>query len=189
MNTPAHILLGFAAFSRRGDRASTVAGGAGGFLPDMSLYLMAGVSLLVLQIPPQRVFGELYFSDAWQTVFAIDNSIPIWLALLGIALWRRARWGVALCGAALLHVALDFPLHHDDGRAHFWPLSDGVFESPLGYWDGAHHAAVVAPLEGVLCLICAVVIIRRFRSVVSALGVFALLGFEFMTIRNWILFF
>lgn len=108
---------------------------------------MGGVALLVLGISPQRVFNELYFSEPWELVFAIDNSIFVWGVLLSLAIWRRVDWGSALCGAALLHIAFDFPLHHDDGRAHFWPLTKWVLESPLSYWDRAHHAGWIAPME------------------------------------------
>ena len=119
MNTPAHLIFGMAAFAKRDQPKVTAAALAGALIPDLSLYLMAGVSLFVLQIDPNVVFGELYFSDAWQAVFRVDNSFVVWGILLAIALWRRAVWGIALTGAALLHIGLDFPLHHDDGRAHF----------------------------------------------------------------------
>ena len=52
---------------------------------------MAGTSLFLLQIPQQVVFDELYFSTAWQTVFAIDNSFVIWGALLAFAILRRSE--------------------------------------------------------------------------------------------------
>lgn len=189
MNTPAHLILGLAAFARPGARRVTLAAGAGALLPDLSLYVMAGVSLFVLQIPPQRVFDELYFSDAWQTVFAIDNSFLIWGALLWLALWKRSAWGVAFTCAALLHIALDFPLHHDDGRPHFWPAANWIFESPISYWDSRRHAGWIAPLEGLLVLICAGVLIRRFKSWPMGMAAVALIGMEFMVIRSWLLFF
>jgi len=189
MNTPAHLILGLAAFSKRGNVSVTAAAGLGALLPDLSLYVMAGVSLTLLQIPPQVVFGELYFSDAWQRVFAIDNSAVLWGLLLGLALWRKSGWAVALCGAALLHIALDFPLHHDDGRPHFWPLSGWVFESPISYWDSAHHARIIAPLEGLLVLVCAGVLAMRHTAWWARLGNFALVALEALTIRSWLMFF
>ena len=155
MNTPAHLLLGAAAFGRGGQRRLIWAAMAGGLLPDLSLYVLAGVSLAILQIPPRVVFDELYFSDLWQGIFALDNSFIVWGALLGLALWLRRGWAIALTSAALLHLALDFPLHHDDGRPHFWPLSDWVFESPVSYWDRGHHALWVAPVEATVSVISA----------------------------------
>ncbi|MEM9579596.1 MAG: cobalamin biosynthesis protein CobQ [Pseudomonadota bacterium] len=189
MNTPAHLILGLAAFSKVGKPRVTGAAAAGALLPDLSLYVLAGTSLFILQIPPQTVFGELYFSQAWQTVFAIDNSFVIWGLLLALALAVKSSWAVALCGAALLHLALDFPLHHDDGRAHFWPLSNWKFESPFSYWDSAHHAGWIAPLEGLLVMAAAAVLARRHRGW-KMRGLTALLvALELYTIRNWLLFF
>lgn len=155
MNTPAHLLLGAAAFGRRGSRHLFGAALVGSLLPDLSLYLLAGAALFIFDISPQRVFDELYFSDSWQTVFAIDNSVFVWTGLLILAFWSRREWAVVLAGAALLHLALDFPLHHDDGRPHFWPVSDWVFSSPLSYWDRARGALWIAPLEAVLALVAA----------------------------------
>ena len=63
----------------------------GAMLPDLSLYLMVDVSLILLKISPETVFGELYFSDSWQIVLAIDNSFLIWLGLLASAIWRSSQ--------------------------------------------------------------------------------------------------
>ena len=118
----------------------------GAIAPDVSLYVMVAVSIWVMDIPARRVFGELYYSDAWQAVFAVDNSFILWGLGLGIALWRRASVFVAFCAAGLLHLAFDFPLHTHDARQHFWPVTDWVFESPVSYWDNAAHAGIVSPV-------------------------------------------
>ena len=184
MNTPAHLLLGAAAFGK-GDRRLIWAAMAGALLPDLSLYVMAGVSLMILRIPPQIVFDELYFSDLWQTVFAIDNSFLLWGLLLGLALWRKSSWATALCGAALLHLALDFPLHHDDGRPHFWPLSNWIFESPVSYWDRRHGAMWIAPLETGLAILSALGVWSRRPGWPISLAVLGLLGAQLMVARVW----
>ncbi|WP_425038010.1 cobalamin biosynthesis protein CobQ [Primorskyibacter sp. S187A] len=158
-------------------------------LPDLSLYVLAGVSLFFLQISPQRVFGELYYSPLWQGIFAVDNSAVLWGGLFALSFFRKWRLCLALSGAALLHIATDFPLHHDDGRAHFWPLSDWIFASPLSYWDSAHHAAWVAPATLLLSITSAIVLWRRFPGLVGRLGVLVLLGLEIWVARQWILFF
>ncbi|KNG92731.1 hypothetical protein [Pseudaestuariivita atlantica] len=153
MNTPAHLIFGIAAFGKPDRPATLWAATLGALAPDLSLYLMGAVSLYLLRIPPNVVFGELYYSDAWQTVFAIDNSAILWGGLLAWALWRRHAVLTAFAGAGLLHIALDFPLHHDDGRAHFWPLTNWIFESPVSYWDARRHAGIVGPIEGAASLI------------------------------------
>ncbi|MEN8933911.1 cobalamin biosynthesis protein CobQ [Planktotalea arctica] len=189
MNTPAHLILGLAVFSRKDTPRVTGASAVGAVLPDLSLYVMAGASLFILQVPPDVVFGQLYFSQSWQTVFAIDNSFLLWGLVLSFALWFKARAGAAFAGAGLLHLAMDFPLHHDDGRPHFWPASDWIFKSPVSYWDSLHYANWVAPLEGLMVLICAGVLFRRFQRWPMRLLALALLGMEFMVIRSWLLFF
>lgn len=164
MNTPAHLIFGAAAFGRPHVRWTLLAAMAGGLAPDLSLYLMVGWHLLLLGTDARVVFGELYYSDTWQAVFSLDNSVFLWGGVLALALWQRWRWLVAFAGAALLHIALDFPLHAGDGRPHFWPMSDWIFESPLSYWDSRHYAGWVGPLEMALCVVLVIVLWRRVTS-------------------------
>ncbi|QUJ75276.1 cobalamin biosynthesis protein CobQ [Sulfitobacter albidus] len=186
MNTPAHLLLGAAAFGKRGQRRTFWAAMAGGLAPDLSLYLLAGGALFLFGIPPRVVFDELYFSDTWQAIFAVDNSVFVWGALLALALWRRSDWGLAFAAAGLLHLALDFPLHHDDGRPHFWPVSDWVFESPLSYWDRAHGAGWIAPIEAALAALAAVWIWLTRPGWAIAIAVGALLAAQLYVAWVWL---
>ena len=173
MNTPAHLIFGMAAFGRVDRRDVTAAALLGSLLPDLSLYLLVGWSLLVQGLSPGTVFGTLYFSALWQRIFAVDNSMPLWGLLLAAGLWRRWPGLVAFGGAGLLHLALDFALHSDDARRHFWPLSDFVFHSPLSYWDPRHFGNLVGPLEvGLSLLICGVLWRRFTNRVMRALIVF-----------------
>ena len=189
MNTPAHLVLGAAAFARPASRRMMSGALVGAILPDLSLYVMAGVALNVLGISPHRVFNELYFSGAWQMVFAVDNSFLIWGALLAVAMRRKVDWAIALCGAALLHIAFDFPLHHDDGRPHFWPISNWVFESPVSYWDRNHGAFWVAPIEAALVALGAIVIWLRRPGIWFSLLILILLACEILIVRQWLFFF
>ena len=140
----------------------------GGVAPDASLYIMAGFSLFVLGIDAEIVFGQLYFSPSWHYIFAIDNSFFVWGA--GALICWRFGWrnGLVFALAGLLHIALDFPLHHDDGRAHFWPLSDWVFQSPISYWDSDHYGGIVSGAEAILVLILTLVLWRRFAPAPNA---------------------
>ena len=163
MNTPAHLIFGAAAFARPGATGVTLAALFGALAPDLSLYAMAGWHLFILETPPSVVFDELYFSDDWMRVFRVDNSAILWGLGLAFALWFRSAWAIALTGAALLHIALDFPFHHDDGRPHFWPLTMWIFESPLSYWDNRHYGRIVGALELAACLAACVILWRRFQ--------------------------
>jgi hypothetical protein len=164
MNTPAHLLLAAGVFAKPDSPKVTAAAIIGGFLPDLSLYLMACVSLFILGNDPNHVFNVQYFSESWQQVFAIDNSFILWGILFAITLWRRLDWGIAVTGGALLHLSFDFPLHHDDARQHFWPLTSWVFESPVSYWDKAHHGGIVSALEQTMVLGVLILLWRRFKS-------------------------
>lgn len=164
MNTPAHLLIGAGVFATPHRAAVNTAALLGSVLPDLSLYLLSGWALIVQRIPAQQVFDTLYFSPGWQNVFAIDNSFVLWAAGLAAGAALKARWAIALCGAALLHLIGDFLLHHGDARRHFWPLSDWVFVSPVSYWDPRHFGHIVGPLEGALCLLICVLLWRRFHG-------------------------
>ena len=189
MNTPAHLLIGAAAFARPPQGRILLAALLGAVLPDLSLYLMVGVSLFVLGIPEQVVFGQLYYSRTWQTVFAIDNSFILWGIALLLAVWRG--WHVIAVGAAagLLHLATDFVLHAGDGRPQFWPLSDWVFHSPVSYWDSDHHALWVAPVSAAVCLAAYVVLWQRGLSVWGRALFGVMLAAEIWVARQWLMFF
>lgn len=166
-----------------------MAAAAGALLPDLSLYVLAGTALYVLAIPPSVVFDQLYFSDAWQRIFAIDNSVFVWGAILAVA-WRAgSRAGMAFAGAGLLHLACDLLLHHDDGRAHFWPLTRWIFESPVSYWDSRRGAGLVAPLEFALAALAAGLLLRRFRGIATRAVILLALVAEGWAVRQWLLFF
>lgn len=189
MNTPAHLLIGAAVFGRTKPGTVVAAALFGALLPDLSLYLMAGTALFLLRIPPQVVFDELYFSDTWQAVFAIDNSFVVWGALLAFAVWRKIDWAIALTGAATLHLCMDFPLHHDDGRPHFWPFSGWVFESPVSYWDRSRGATWIAPIEAFVATLVAAALGQSRPGVVVESVVVLLLLAEFWIVREWLFFF
>jgi len=162
LNTPAHLLLGTAAFGNPARRYTTAAALIGSLAPDISLYLLVGIALFIQQISPQVVFGELYFSDEWQQIFAVDNSFLIWGAVLALGLWWRRHWLIAFCAAGLLHLATDFALHNEDARMQFWPLTDWMFRSPFSYWDRRFGAAWIGPLEVVVSGLMLVILWRRY---------------------------
>ncbi len=175
MNTPAHMIFGLTVFAKAGRPTVTAAALAGALIPDLSLYLMSGWHLQVLGTSPQVVFGQLYFSDAWQSIFRIDNSMILWGIALTFGLMFRMPVMIALCGAAMLHLVGDFLLHHDDGRAHFWPISNWIFQSPVSYWDPAHYGTIFGAIEVGASLLCCAVLWRRFSGLVMC-GLIIFLG-------------
>ena len=177
--------MGMAAFGRPGEARVTFAALLGALLPDLSLYLLVGWQLALVGTPAEVVFREMYYSTAWQAVFAVDNSIPLWAVLLASGLAARRPWIVALAGAALLHLAFDLGLHADDGRRHFWPLTDWVFASPLSYWDRRHHGGVVGPVEAALTLVLAAWLWVRHRSAAARVAIATLAAAEAAPFVMW----
>ncbi len=164
MNTPAHLIIGAALFAKPDTPKVSLAALIGALLPDFSLYFMVFWNSQVRGMSMSEIFTNQYFTPYWQSVFAIDNSIPLWLLVLCIALLLRWPVILAFAGAGLAHVLLDLPLHHDDGRAHFWPFSNWKFQSPLSYWDTNHYGHIIGPLEGLLCLGLLILLWRRFSG-------------------------
>ena len=72
-----------------------------------------------------------------------------------------------LSTSSLLHALTDLPLHHDDGRPHFWPLTNWVYVSPVSYWDPRHHGDQWSLIETIIMAVLAVVLWRRYKSVLA----------------------
>jgi len=152
----------------------------GALAPDATLFLMVGMGKLQ-GVPDAVIFGLWYRLPLWQGLATVSNSVPLYLAVLAMAWTVRHRWPRAAAFtlvfalAALLHALTDLPLHHDDGRPHFWPFSDWVFVSPVSYWDPAHHGRIWSVIE--LALAAATIVIcwralrhRAWRIVLILLG-------------------
>ena len=82
---------------------------------------------------------------------------------------------IALFSAALVHLTLDFPLHNDDARAHFWPLTNWKFTSPVSYWDPKYYGQIVGPVEIGLALVASVYAWHKYRGRVMR-GIIAVLA-------------
>lgn len=175
MNTPAHLIFGAAVFGRPGRPLVTVLAMAGGFAPDASLYAMFVWCRYVLDVPARTIFREYYYSDAWMRVFSVDNSFVVWGVAFALARAAHSAVWTAFTGAALLHLAFDFPLHNYDARPMFWPLTGARFVSPVSYWDNAYYAQIVGPIEVAISLVLVAYLLVRFRTWLLR-GAFALLG-------------
>lgn len=152
MNTPSHMLIGAAVFGRPLVPATLIAGLAGGLVPDVPMFGMVLWATRVAGVPESQVFGEMYFSDTWQAVFAVDHGFLVWGVLLGLGLWLGHASLRAFAGAGFLHAAADFLTHNDDARRQFWPLSDWVFKSPVSYWDPRFYGGTFAVFEFALAI-------------------------------------
>jgi hypothetical protein len=176
MMTQTHLLAAAALLARPESPRMNAAVVAGAFLPDAAMFVFFAIGV-AQGAPQQQLWDTDYWQPGWQLTFAIFNSFPVYAAFLiaGLSLQARQasfRMLTVFASAALLHVALDLPVHADDAHIHFWPLTDWRFHSPLSYWQTEHHARWVGAIESVLGLACAVIVTRRFRRIwVSALCV------------------
>jgi len=148
-----------------------------------------------MNTPAHLIFGLAAFGDpARKAVTAAalagalipDASLYLMAGAHLLVLFRSAVI-IALCSAALLHLGLDFLLHHDDGRAHFWPISNWIFQSPVSYWDSNHYGNIVGPIEILLSLAACAYLWRRFigrwmRGLIVVLGAMQTLPFVIFSI-------
>ncbi|MGB3455453.1 MAG: hypothetical protein WBG08_13810 [Litorimonas sp.] len=185
MNTPTHALVALAALSKADDRRRNGWALAGGLVPDLAIFLWAPWQRWGLGRDWSAIWREHYFEPPMQTLIALFNSVPIYTALLAVGLWQRGRmWGTLLwvfAAGALLHIALDAPVHAHDAYRHLWPLSDWRFESPVSYWESDLGAQWVALVELAIVSLCAAILWRRFpkrwvRIVLGGLVAFAVLN-------------
>lgn len=188
MNTQTHILLAATLFARPGreNRLRNSAVLTGALIPDVLIFAMFLWSKII-GAPESEVWSVWYFTPPWMTAIDWMNSVPVFLALLAAAYalhrkdWGNPRYVAALmlfALAALTHILGDLPLHVDDGHAHFVPLSQWRFESPVSYWDPRFYGNSFALIELALGLGLIIALWRRFsRPAVRAILVIATLAY------------
>ena len=164
MNTPTHLIMSAVLFAKPEQRKVTTAALLGGFIPDFSLYFMFFWHQFILGTPTKTIFHELYFSNYWQKIFAIDNSFIVWGFFIGVAWSLKSKWIIAMSSAAFIHLLCDFPLHANDARAHFWPVTMWRFESPISYWDSNYNGNILSTLEIFLVCVMLGILWRRFDT-------------------------
>lgn len=166
MNTPSHLILNLALLRRRVDPIMTWPILMGGLIPDGALFIFYAWARWQ-RLPERTIWSEAYYSQPWQDIFAVGNSIP--LGLLAIALgYGLKRFWLEFVGASMvLHHLADLPLHHDDAHRHFWPFSSVRVISPISYWDIDHFGRLGATLELVLVLTATAYLLPQLRSRVS----------------------
>jgi hypothetical protein len=127
---------------------------AGALLPDLPL-LVFFVYFSYVDVHTQaQIWNICYYYPEWQAAINLFHSFPLWgLLAVVAAVLKRPR--LALFGlAGLLSSFEDLLLHNDDAHAHFWPISDYRFASPVSYWDPEFHGSM-ASLGEIMVVIAA----------------------------------
>ena len=188
MNTPAHIILNAVVLGRGRTRANWLPITAGALLPDLPMVGFYLYQRFVLEQSESIIWSQLYFDPDWQQFFDLFNSLPLIAIGAALAWSRQSRAALALFLSMALHVAADLPLHREDAHGHFYPLSSWRFESPISYWDPAHHGLVVGGLEMVGVIVGSLLLIGRgtaWRYVgLATLGLYGI--FAAFAIRYWL---
>jgi len=174
MNTPAHVVINLVFLSRPGTTRVNVAIVAGSLLPDFPIFILYFVERYIHGVPEREIWSHSYYLAGWQYLIDLFNSAPLIIFGGFVAWYFKARVLVFLCASMLIHVALDFPLHHDDAHRHFLPFSDWRFESPLSYWDTAHYGTLIGWLEFALVILGCIILYQRFRTLVARRAVLSI---------------
>ena len=152
MNTPAHLVLNSVVLGRRGWRSHWLPIALGALLPDLPMILFYLYERGMLGTPERTIWLHAYFEPSWQASFDLFNSIPL-IAIGALVAWRnRSTAWLAFFSSMALHCLSDLPVHREDAHAHFFPFTSWHFESPVSYWDPAHHGLVFAGAEALLVL-------------------------------------
>lgn len=165
MNTPSHVVLNLFVLGGKRKHRDTLAIVLGALLPDLPMLLFYFWVKLVQRLPERQIWETEYFRPHWQTFIDVFNAFPLMaLGALMAALARSRIWLLFFASMAL-HAALDFPVHVDDGHAHFWPFTSWKFSSPVSYWDPNHHGAVVALIEATMVVgLGSWMALRRYKT-------------------------
>jgi hypothetical protein len=137
---------------------------AGGLVPDLPAYAFFFVHTILLGTSQQLMWDVLYFDSAWSPFITLSHSLLLWpVLLLFAALAKRALLRLFAI-SALLHVSLDFLVHHDDAYRHLWPLSDWKFMSPVSYWDPAYYGNWASLFDAVLVIALLTWLVSHYKN-------------------------
>ncbi|MBE9135750.1 hypothetical protein IQ254_00770 [Nodosilinea sp. LEGE 07088] len=166
MNTPSHLVINLALLRRPVSPLMTWPILLGALIPDAAMFVFYGWARWQ-RLPERVIWNEAYYSQPWQAIFAVGNSIPLGLLGMGLGYSFKRPWLGLLGASMVLHHLADLPLHHDDAHQHFWPVSSIRLISPVSYWDVDHLGRLGATIEVVLVLAAAVYLLPRLNSWVS----------------------
>lgn len=165
MNTPTHLILNAVLIEKwlgqEGPTSRWLPISVGALIPDLPMVVFYLYQRLARGQSEKRIWSELYFEPNWQVFFDVFNSFPL-TALAAWIAWKFERTGWLLVFASMaLHSLFDFPVHREDAHAHFFPLTNWHFMSPVSYWDPEHFGFTLALAEIGVVLLGGVWLMRR----------------------------
>ena len=165
MNTPSHIVINLFLLGRGPSSQFYLPIIVGSLLPDIAIFWFYFWAKFIQKIPESKIWSETYFSDFWQNIFAIPNSIILSLIGVLICQYYQLTWLKIVFISMIIHCLFDLPVHHDDAHRHFAPLTNYRFISPFSYWDVRYFGKWVALIELLLVNLCSYYLFNQFTSI------------------------
>ena len=181
MNTLTHIIAAAAILAKPNETKRNWAIAAGALAPDISIYIFFACMMLFTELSMSQIWQEAYWTEPWQTIGAISNSVPFAAGAFFVGIWREWSLVTVFSSAMLIHAGLDFPLHADDAHRHFWPITDWRFQSPISYWDPRHGGRIGAFVEFVTFIAATGLLFKRFEARRVRLGL-SFLAFAYVVL-------
>ena len=163
MNTPTHIILNYALLQDKTNKKEKWAILIGSVLPDITIFFMFFWALM-MGIDQSTLWREIYFQPEWQFVKNIFNSVPFALIILTFGFAIKKRWIQLFSYSLLIHYVLDFFTHVNDGHAHFFPLTNFIYQSPISYWDQNFYGTLGSTIELSLLAVAVLYIVPRLET-------------------------
>ena len=151
MHTYSHAVFTWAAtrYVKQEESHTAAWGAAGAALPDLPILAKAAHLLWYRRnsITKEEFLRALeYFEEpSGRLDLSLHSLVPVGtLIALYKALGLKKKDSKGTLLAFLLgwagHNILDFPMHAEDARPLFWPLSKWRWKSPISYWDRKFYA-------------------------------------------------
>jgi hypothetical protein len=150
------------------------------------LFVLFAYDRFIQGLPEHVIWGERYWTDAWQIPVGISHSFPLYGLVLVMGLLLRSQITIVYALSSLLHCLADFLVHAEDAHMQLLPVSRWAFSSPISYWDPRHYGAIVSKVELAIGIAMILLMWRRFPTVWPrvalglALALYAALPLYFM---------
>ena len=164
MNTPSHVVVNLFLLGKEESSRFYLPIILGSLLPDVAIFWFYFWAKFIGKIPESKIWSEVYFTDYWQNIFAIPNSIVLCLVGVAVCHYYQLTWLKIMFISMIIHCLFDLPVHHDDAHRHFVPLTNYRFKSPFSYWDIRHHAKWISLIELMLVNISSYFLYTQFNS-------------------------
>jgi hypothetical protein len=168
MITPSHLIYSWALARKTeknndSDQKRTLAFVLGALFPDTPTYIFFLVCGVILGIPHEILWDDMYFNSGWSIPINLTHSFIIWpivIAFSGYFGWKLLKW---FSISAFFHSIVDFFVHTDDAYRHFYPFSDWKFKSPVSYWNNAEYGQYVSFFDSTLVIALLVYLYTKYQ--------------------------